>query len=187
MIPRGQSDALDARTAKVRDGGGVAGGGKGYATTRQADTKRAYRGTLGDKSAGPRFSEPNEGVRPRGGPDGKMVMRNPTLGNFLAPDKADEGRTTGQHTLHMGKSIFGANRGPRGGGKGHSKALTAGIVETEEEGAKTSGGGTSEAGYFATRNALKMFRLKAGRGALNHDFDSKVWSKDNATDRGRLT
>lgn len=187
MIARGQGDSLDARTAKVRDGGGVTGGGKGYATTGKADTKRAYRGTLGDKSAGPRFSEPNESVRPRSGPDGKMVMGNPTLGHFLAPDKADKGRTTGQHTLHMCKSIFWTNRGPRRGGKGHSKALTTGIVETKEEGAKTSGGGPSKARYFATRNALEVFRLKAGRGALNHDFDSKVWSKDNATDRSRLT
>lgn len=87
-------------------------------------------------------------------------------------------------TLHEGKGIFGTNRGPRGGCECHAKALTSGIVETEEKGAKTSGGSTSEAGDFATGNAFEVFGVKAGRTTLNHDFDSKVWTKDNATSRG---
>ena len=68
---------------------------EGYATAGKADTKRAYRGALGNKRAGPRFSEPDEGFRPRGGPDGKMVVRDTLFRDFLSPNEADEGRTTG--------------------------------------------------------------------------------------------
>ena len=86
--------------------------------------------------------------------------------------------------LDQSESIFGANGRPRGGCESHAKALTGGIVETEEKGTKTSGGGPSEAGYFATGNTFEVFGLKAGRSALNHDFDAEVWTEDNATGRG---